>query len=173
MATISLQRLRVLLRRAKITTSTHAFDELLAALAARDVSMQRADILEAEINAEVGLPRVVIEQEDDLLFVASQATIDQLVSDGKLDAADADWMKRRLARRQQQWWEQASLLGLRGLRRRERRLARYARALVRSFINKPGHDLLEIRLKLALVIASETPCPAHLSRLLDDLIRLT
>lgn len=170
--TIALQQFRDMLYRGRVAVVGEEVSDLLDLLLLRDQTMRLADQLEATMAATIGYPRIIVKAGENVRAVASQDLLTQLVEDGTLSEADGEWLGRRLARRQHQWWQQASELGLRGLRRRERSFALHASQLADRILAKRPATLVEITGKLALLAAAQAPERRHVIGLLDDVAAL-
>jgi hypothetical protein len=121
----------------------------------------RAAELEAELAAEVGWPRLVVELDDqDLEFVSTASGIDKLVAAAKVSLADADWLKQELTQQLDRWRvAEARPWGLRFVRGREQRLAERQSAALLRFIGASGNGAPSVVTRLILLIATSEPGP--------------
>lgn len=171
MLTLSLVLLRQSLRRANQVVVDPEIVNLLDLLAHRDLTTHRADRLEAVMLRQIGSPAVVAIVGNQPTPIASYDILDGLVRQGLVTPADAERIGRWLTRRLQQWWGQASAIGLRGVRRRERRYAHQSRQLAGGILRRRAPSLEQIKVKLALLSATPSIEREHLIVLLDDLTR--
>jgi hypothetical protein len=172
MVTISLPRLHVQLDRAGLRPDDLAFRRLLEVLNERDAITQAADRIEAVMDETVGLPSVVVATPTGPRVIRDTSTLRDLMAEGLLGADEGDRLERRLLRRHRQWLDQSSAIGLRGLRRRERRAADRCTRLVRRYLRSPAADFTTLALKLVLLAARAGGRSPLCEQLLRDVMRL-
>ncbi len=172
MPTISLSRLRELLRTYQLELDDPLFMGLIAALELRDQFMDSADAVETLMIRRIGLPRIVVATADGPVFVADVPTLLVLSADLRLPETETDRLIRRLERRHRQWWSQASEIGLRGLRRRERHAAIKSANLVRHFLRRPSPKIATIAAKVALLAAQADDAGPSYVWVLNDVLAL-
>lgn len=172
MPTISLPRLRDLLRAYQLTPKNLKLAGVVAALEQRDEFMRSADAVETIMMHRIGLPRIVVRTTDGPVFVADRSILTQMSADGRLPVTETERLVRRLDRRKRQWWSQASEIGLRGLRRRERDAAAKSRRLVRRFLRRPSTDIPTIAAKLVLFSAQVDGSGRDYELILRELLAL-
>lgn len=138
----------------------------------RDAITQAADRIEAVMDETVGLPSVVVVTPTGPRVIRDNSALQGLVAVGLLGAEEGDRLERRLLRRHRQWLEQSSAIGLRGLRRRERRAAHRCARLVRRYLRSPAADFTTLALKLALLAARAEGRSPLCEQLLREVMRL-